>query len=90
MRKLVIITLAILAAACSSGQAPDSNPDEIAFAIDAGKRMGQQADSLEEGSMEHIKAILTIRARETEMRQAGFTVAADSFAAAAAREMGFE
>lgn len=65
----------------------DSTPEEVALARKSGRDAGLAVGRLREESMEREKAILEIRARETEIRTAGFTVAADTFAAAAAEAM---
>lgn len=89
MKYLVLLLILPCLCACSSSPQPDSTPAEIELAIEVGKRMGMQADTMPHGSMQHIHAILAIRARETAIRDAGYTVAADSFAASAARQMQF-
>lgn len=66
---------------------PDSTPEEIALARRSGREAGLAVGRYREGSMDREGAILEIRARETEIRTAGFTIAADTFAAAAAAAM---
>lgn len=68
-------------------EASDSTPEEIALAKQCGRDAGLAVALLKEGSMDREGAILDIRARESAIRSAGFSVAADSFAAAAAAAM---
>lgn len=77
---------------CRHPEAPlpdtsDSTPEEIALAKQSGRQAGLAVALLREGSMDREGAILDIRARESAIRSAGFTLAADSFAAAAAEAM---
>lgn len=70
----------------SSEPQSDSSPEEIAAAMaeaqaDVDKAMALPDDFSREG------AILDIRHRESRLRKAGFSVAADSFAAAAKRRL---
>lgn len=55
------------------------------MAAKAGAEAAQHAVALPAGSYERDDAILAIRAKETELRMAGFEECADSFAAAAER-----
>lgn len=56
----------------------DSSPQEIAYAIEQGNRAAQKVvDAVNSYNQEN--EILAIRARETELREAGFNMAADSF-----------
>lgn len=71
----------------SNAAIPEGNPADITAVKEVAHRMSVAADSLPHGSMEHIGAILDIRARETQIRQAGFSAAADSFAAEACRTL---
>lgn len=85
-----IVTAVILF--CKAPEPPipdqsDSTPEEIALAKQSGRDAGLAISRTEEGSMAREEAILAIRARESAIRDAGFTMAADSFAAGAAAAM---
>lgn len=85
-----IVTAVILF--CKAPEPPlpdqsDSTPEEIELAKKSGRDAGLAISRTEEGSMAREEAILAIRARESAIRDAGFTMAADSFAAAAAAAM---
>lgn len=69
---------------CADG-APDANEAELRAAAEAGRRAAAEALEFPEGSMQREGAIIRIRARETELRDAGFPSCADSFAVAAGR-----
>lgn len=71
-------------AGCYSDDAK-STAAELDMAAKAGVEAAQQAMALPPGSYERDDAILAIRAKETELRMAGFEECADSFAAAAER-----
>lgn len=70
-----------------SSPASECNPAELAAASAAGTEAASGVALTRPGSMERQNAILAIRARETEIRHAGFPTAADSFAAAAERRL---
>ena len=57
---------------------PDSSPEEITYAIEQGNRAAQKFVDATNG-YDKENEILAIRARETELREAGFNTAADSF-----------
>lgn len=57
---------------------PDSSPEEITYAIEQGNRAAQKVVDATNG-YDKENEILAIRARETELREAGFNTAADSF-----------
>ncbi len=65
----------------------DSNPAEVRAAAAAGEREGARVVHYPAGSMARENAILEIRARESEIRSAGFGAAADAFAGAAESRM---
>lgn len=71
-------------AACRSDDAK-STAAELSLAVEAGARAATEAMALPAGSYERENAILSIRAKETELRMAGFEECADSFAEAAGR-----
>ena len=87
MKKLVLIFALFSMVSCSQPIAPDANEAEIDAAKQAGVKMAQEALSKQEGSMEQENAILKIRARESELRNAGFPSCADSFAVSAERTL---
>lgn len=64
-------------------KAEGASPTELAISASKGRSEANAALALPAGSMEREDAILAIRARETQMRMAGFEQCADTFAAAA-------
>lgn len=78
-----IYILSILAFASCADATPDATPAELDAAAQAGCRMADSAKSFNAESKERIGAIMAIRARETELRRAGFSSCADTFAASA-------
>lgn len=70
-----------------SAPVSECNPAELRAASLSGDSIASRVRSLAPGSMQREDAILAIRARETELRTAGFPSAADSFAAAAERRL---
>lgn len=72
----------------SAAQAvPECNPAELAAARRSGDAAAAAVAVTRPGSMERQYAIMAIRARETEIRSAGFPSAADAFAAAAEQRL---
>ncbi len=67
----------------STDDARDCTDEEIALAAEAGRKAAQTVSALPEGSMQREGAILHLRARETDIRRAGYPSAADAFARAA-------
>ena len=94
LRPLVILLLGVAVVAGAlyvfwpdSVDGADSTPEEIEAAAYAGARAGAAVSSTVDGTMAREGAILEIRARETAIRRAGFTMAADTFAASAQAAM---
>jgi len=70
--------------ACSDN-ADKATLEELALAADTGCRAAERAIALPVGSMARENAIFAIRAKETELRMAGFDACADTFAAVAGK-----
>ncbi|MDE6157433.1 MAG: hypothetical protein K2F78_04725 [Muribaculaceae bacterium] len=82
-----IYALLALDAPHKSAPASECNPAELAAASQRGEQLAAKIAFTAAGSMERQRAIMSIRAMETEIRRAGFPTAADSFAAAAERRL---
>ena len=83
MKTVSFLILLLLAMSCGSrDRLHDVN---VEAAADAGRMAAEKVLAYPEGSTEREGAIIGLRAKETEIRQAGFSEAADSFAAAAGR-----
>lgn len=80
MKKVSFLILLLLAMSCGSRDFHDAN---VEAAADAGRKAAEKVLVFPEGSAEREGAIIGLRAKETEIRQAGFSEAADSFATAA-------
>ncbi len=81
MKTISFLILLLLAVSCGSR---DGHHDVNAeAAAEAGRKAAEKVLAYPEGSAEREGAIIGLRAKETEIRQAGFSEAADSFAAAA-------
>ncbi|MCM1067345.1 MAG: hypothetical protein NC418_07225 [Muribaculaceae bacterium] len=65
----------------------ECNAAELHAATLSGEAAAAAVIDFPAGSMQREDAILAIRARESELRTAGFPTAADSFAAAAERRL---
>ncbi len=81
MKKISFLILLLLAMSCGSRD----NRHDVNAAAAAGRKAAEKVIAYPEGSAEREGAIIGLRAKETEIRQAGFPEAADSFAAAAER-----
>lgn len=83
MKKISFLVFLLLAMSCGSR---DNRHDvDAEAAADAGRKAAEKVIAYPEGSAEREGAIIGLRAKETEIRQAGFPESADSFAAAAER-----
>lgn len=71
----------------AEGHEADSTSEEIAAAEAAGTEAGHAVASTPPNSMERERAVLEIRARESQLRNAGFPSAANSYAGAAEKAM---
>lgn len=71
----------------AEGQESDSTSEEIAAAVVAGTEAGDAVAATQPNSMERERAVLAIRARESQLRNAGFPTAAESYAGAAEKAM---
>lgn len=67
----------------SADDARDCTDDEIALATQSGRDAASKVVQLPAGSMQREGAILHLRARETELIEAGYPSAAEAFAAGA-------
>ncbi|MCH5220844.1 MAG: hypothetical protein J1F05_00725 [Muribaculaceae bacterium] len=83
----VVILSFVLIRSVSANDVRQCNEAEMAAAAESGKTAGEKVLETAPGSMQREEAIFEIRARETEIRAAGFPTAADAFAAAAEEVM---
>lgn len=83
----VVVFFVIFSLVPSSGGIPASTDDEITVAAAAGTEAGNAVVALKSNSMARERAVLAIRARESQLRNAGFTSAADAYADAAEKVM---
>ena len=81
----IIILIIFLANTSCSDVGGKATPEELALAADTGRKMAEEALSYPAGSMVRENAILSIRAKETELRMAGFEACADTFASVAGK-----
>ncbi len=82
-----IVTLHNMRRNISRDDTCECNAAELHAAVESGSAAAARVSLTRPGSMERENAILSIRARESEIRRAGFPSAADSFAAAAERRL---
>ena len=81
---IIVLSFTLVNSACSdSGE--KASPEELALAADTGRKVAEEALSYPAGSMARENAILSIRAKETELRMAGFEACADTFASVAGK-----
>jgi len=71
----------------ADGRASDSTDEDIEAAIIAGTDAGNAVVEAKANSMERERAVFDIRARESQLRKAGFPSAADAYADAAEKGM---
>ncbi|MDE5629293.1 MAG: hypothetical protein K2I69_07010 [Muribaculaceae bacterium] len=84
MRHLSIIAILLASICFSCGNTrSEANDAELEEAAATGRSMALDALKHPAGSMKREDAVLAIRAKETELRFAGFNACADTFAASA-------
>ena len=79
----VLILSTFVMAACSYDSGHDCTTDEIELAQQCGEEDAMKVVKIPVSEMAHEEAILQIRAKEQELRNAGFSSAADAYADAA-------
>lgn len=84
---LLLSSIVLLTAGCRYDNGHDCTADEIEFAEQCGIEDAVKAVAIPVADMAHEDAILNIRAKEEELRQAGFNSAADAYADAAERTL---
>lgn len=85
MRKSIYVICLIAIQACSQSEDRHASAEDIQVAKATAATEAKHVLELAPSSMEQEKAILSIRAHESAIRQAGFDECADSFAAEAQR-----
>lgn len=78
----VVIILSFLIVACGDGL-PHATVAELEASTNSGYRDAINVCQTKANSMERERAILSIRARETKLRQAGYFECADAYVSAA-------
>ncbi len=86
-RFIYVFCMSLLLAACSYDSGHDCTSDEIELAEQTGVEDAMKVVALPATGMEHEEAILAIRAKEEQLRDAGFISAADAYADAAQRTL---
>ncbi len=87
LEHITIVMLSVVAVACSGDGEKRASEADINAAKEAARTEAAKVLELSEGTMAQEKAILAVRAHESEIRMAGFEECADSFAAEAQRVM---
>lgn len=83
----IVIFFIVFSLLPAGGGVADSTVEDIEAAIMAGTDAGNAVVAAKSNSMERERAIFDIRARESQLRNAGFPSAADAYADAAEKVM---
>lgn len=83
MKTVCAFALLLLATSCSTRNADGTSQADIDAARRAGERDANVAAATDSLSYSRDSALMEIRARETQLREAGFPCAADAYVQAA-------